>query len=317
MREYVLRLAYPALLILAFQPTAPAQTSTQLTINIVQGQGSNDLAAQTSVRPRIQVSDAAGRPVAGAQVQFRAPDSGASVHYPDGSVRAFTETDAGGFASAPISVPVNEGEFSIEITVRSGNLTATRTVTQRNVNPCPANMRGLRLEPGPDNKDVHDVDNPAPFTARVRVYRQCLPLSNATVAFSLPTAGSGPGAAFPGSQSVASLQSDAGGYATSPQMAPNAAGGDWDLRVTASAAGESARLAIPEHNTKRVTTTNAKPSNAWKYLLVVAIAGGAVGGLCGSGHCGGSNSTPPSNPCTSNPAACAVGTPAITFSPHK
>jgi hypothetical protein len=286
---------------------APANQSAGIQIKALQGpQGTNDLSKQSTVRPRVQVLRGA-TPVQGAQVTFKAPDTGATVHYPDGGVRALAETDVGGFASAPVSVPVNEGEVIIEVSARYQDQTASMRIVQRNVNPCPANMRGLRLEEGEGNSASRDVASSSPFSVQVRLYRECQPLSNAIVTFTVPGPGTGPGAALAGNNNTYGTgTSDTSGYAKSPQMTPNSTDGDWELRVSATSNGETARLAIKERNTKLIAAPPPKPSNAWKYLVGIAVPAVAVGALCGSGHCGSKSASPTPTPTPTPVSPCAV-----------
>ena len=186
--------------------------------------------------------------------------------------------------------------------------------------PCPANQRGLKLEQVAGSNPEHDADHPAAFFVKVLLLKDCAPVGNVIVTFSLPASGVTPGAVFPGAYTTATARTDADGYAIAPTMTPNIFAGNWVIHATATEGGVTANLSIAQRNVRASSATASAPvkskSNAWKYALGILLPGGAVAAVCGTGHCGNGGAKP-TDPCTQNPSSCAltIGTP--QFGAHK
>lgn len=101
---------------------------------VLQGEGAfNDIQRKTGRDPVVEVRDENDRPLAGAQVVFSLPESGAGGTF-EGGIRTFTTTsDPNGMASArglkPNSV---EGRFQIRVMASVGGKTGTVAITQSN-----------------------------------------------------------------------------------------------------------------------------------------------------------------------------------------
>jgi len=105
-----------------------------LRLVVLQGEGAfNDIQRKTGRDPVVEVRDENDRPLAGAQVVFSLPESGAGGTF-EGGVRTFTTTsDPNGMAAArglkPNSV---EGRFQIRVIASLGGKTGTVAITQSN-----------------------------------------------------------------------------------------------------------------------------------------------------------------------------------------
>jgi hypothetical protein len=127
------------------------------------------------------------------------------------------------------------------------------------------------------------------------------PLPNATVSFLLPATGAS--GVFGSSGPSLTVQTDARGMAAARGFVPNRIEGPFQIRVTASAHGDSATATIPQ--------TNAEPavkSSRSKWIAIAAVAGGAaVGGAVFAAR-GGGQSSPSAAGGTTGGAAATGGT---------
>src|SRR6185369_4159792 len=108
------------------------------------------------------------------------------------------------------------------------------------------------------------------------------PVAGAAVVFLLP--GDGPGGAFAGGAKSATLTTDTAGRATMPNMTPNQATGNFQIRVNASSQGRTASATISQSNGVGVASAGAGGAAAHTGLsgkaigIIVAVAAaGAVG----------------------------------------
>lgn len=116
------------------QPLA-AQAKGTLTVNVLEGEGArNIIQSRTAVPPVVEVKDASGKPVVGAEVIFQLPTVG-----PGGSFNGWLKnqtgrTDDQGKASVTGYAPNPEpGRFNIKVTANSGNQTGSAVIAQINV----------------------------------------------------------------------------------------------------------------------------------------------------------------------------------------
>ncbi|HVN05241.1 MAG TPA: hypothetical protein VMT86_12530 [Bryobacteraceae bacterium] len=113
---------------------AQAEAPTQLNIVIVEGEGAvNNLRQRVVREPIVRVEDQNHKPVAGAAVSFLLPGNGASGTFANGSTMLTVTTDAKGQAVAR-GIRANNlpGQYQIQVTASSGNLSATATIAQVN-----------------------------------------------------------------------------------------------------------------------------------------------------------------------------------------
>jgi hypothetical protein len=118
-----------------------------LQISVLAGEGaSNYVDNRQATPPVVQVLDAQGEPVAGAEVRFAAPLSGPSVTFFGGVSATSLFTDAEGRAQAPPMLPnTYEGAFTIEVTASQAGRTATASIQQTNTFAEPPPKKKFRL----------------------------------------------------------------------------------------------------------------------------------------------------------------------------
>jgi hypothetical protein len=118
---------------------AYAQDPTRVRIVVLQGDGTNNISAGTTVEPIVQVQDALLGPLSGARVIFTTPTAGPSAYFPGGRVRLDVFTDADGIAVGQglrsNSVP---GQFRIDVqAIVRGVVAAQTAIAQSNVGAPP------------------------------------------------------------------------------------------------------------------------------------------------------------------------------------
>jgi hypothetical protein len=137
------------------------------------------------------------------------------------------------------------------------------------------------------------------------------PVDGAAVTFRLPD--SGPGAAFAEGR-IAMVTTDAKGEASVPAMKLNSQLGNWEIRVAATHAGQTARATILQINAAPVEAISLAGQRSRSLYWVAAIAAGAATaatiGLVGGG------SSPARSGGVSGPgtAAVAVTPPPLSIS---
>jgi hypothetical protein len=135
MRQFLAILINLSLILPIFGQQAPGA----LTIVLLKGEGGRNSIKTRSNEPiQLEVRDAQGKPLAGAQVIFQLPSFGASGSFPGGQLTGRTVTGPSGQATMSGFVPNDvEGRFSIKITADSGTQTGTLVVQQINVATLP------------------------------------------------------------------------------------------------------------------------------------------------------------------------------------
>ncbi|MBL8177899.1 MAG: hypothetical protein JNK48_24695 [Bryobacterales bacterium] len=112
-----------------------AQSSGGLKIVVIQGEGAtNNVRSRTATSPVVEVRDAGDKPVAGAEVTFQLPVSGAGGYF-NGWLRNQTvRTDANGRAASTGMTPNDEqGRFNIKVTAVEGSRNGSIVIAQSNV----------------------------------------------------------------------------------------------------------------------------------------------------------------------------------------
>lgn len=124
---------------LAIAPAAAQEAAVMtgrggLKIYVLQGeQAVNNVRTGAATAPVVEVRDANDFPVAGAEVTFRTPETGASATFEGGKHEYTNRTDAKGQASAPRMTPNGvEGVFSIQVAAKAGERTGIAVIRQRN-----------------------------------------------------------------------------------------------------------------------------------------------------------------------------------------
>ncbi|MFB3779237.1 MAG: hypothetical protein ACE141_16590 [Bryobacteraceae bacterium] len=123
-------LALPATGASQQQRAVPAK----LNIVIVEGEGAiNNIRQRTAREPIVQVEDENRRPIAGAAVLFRLPDSGPGGLFSNGTRTLQVVTDSRGRAFAEgLRVNDIQGKFQIQVEASYEGVSASTTITQVN-----------------------------------------------------------------------------------------------------------------------------------------------------------------------------------------
>jgi hypothetical protein len=128
------------LVLIALFPSLSAYEQSALRVVIIEGEGAiNNVKQRTARVPVVQIEDENHRPVAGATVKFRLPETGPGGSFPNGARFLVVTTDANGRAAANGLEPNRlAGKFLIRVTANVGELTAEAVVAQTNVSAVPA-----------------------------------------------------------------------------------------------------------------------------------------------------------------------------------
>lgn len=118
----------------AAQEAAAVAARGGLRIYVLQGeQAVNNTRTGAATPPVVEVRDANDFPVAGAEVTFRTPETGASATFEGGRHDYTNRTDAKGQVGAGRMTPNGvEGVFSIQVTAKLGERTGVAVIRQRN-----------------------------------------------------------------------------------------------------------------------------------------------------------------------------------------
>jgi hypothetical protein len=135
--------------LLCCQLTAPSALWAQeagLRISVLAGEGaSNYIDTRQGTAPVVQVLDAQGEPVAGAEVRFSAPLTGPSVTFFGAANDTTALTDQEGRVQAPATLPnTYEGPFTIAVTANREGRTALASIQQTNTFAEPAPKKKKR-----------------------------------------------------------------------------------------------------------------------------------------------------------------------------
>ena len=116
------------------QEAAAAAGRGGLRIYVLQGeQAVNNTRTGAATPPVVEVRDANDFPVAGAEVTFRTPETGASATFEGGRHDYTNRTDAKGQVGAGRMTPNGvEGVFSIQVTAKLDERTGVAVIRQRN-----------------------------------------------------------------------------------------------------------------------------------------------------------------------------------------
>lgn len=133
------------------------------------------------------------------------------------------------------------------------------------------------------------------------------PIAGAVVVFTLPEGG--PSGEFAGGSKLATVVADQQGRALARIARPNTVPGQWEIAVSTSHQGETARVAVPQFN-MAVERTRDADGGSRKWLVIVAVAGAAAaGGAVALGRGGnGGNGTAPGPPPVSISITPTTGT---------
>jgi hypothetical protein len=132
------------------------------------------------------------------------------------------------------------------------------------------------------------------------------PIAGAAVVFFLPT--SGPGGTFANGSQTLTVTTDSLGRASAKGIRPNHLTGKMQIRVSASANGQTASAMITQMNVVGANVGGGLSTTA-KVLIVVAIAGGAAAGAILATHGSSSSSSPGSTAITITAGTPTVGAP--------
>jgi hypothetical protein len=123
-------------MVLSFSPAFPAraQEAGGLGVVVVAGQDAvHDLATGQITLPVVEVRDAQGSPVEGAEVRFVSPLSGPSGTFYGAMHAATIRTDAAGRATADGFMPNGEtGSYAIEVTAEHQGRQGAASIPQNN-----------------------------------------------------------------------------------------------------------------------------------------------------------------------------------------
>lgn len=151
------------------------------------------------------------------------------------------------------------------------------------------------------------INNVAARTAREPVVKvqdaAGKPVTGAVVTFTLPSGG--PGASFLDGKLSLTKSTDADGLAAAKNLTPNKNAGQFAIRVTATANGETARATILQTNAVPATVGSPKK----KIVIATVVAGAVAGGVLAATMGKSSSST------SSSPASVVPGSP--TFIPPR
>ncbi len=135
------------------------------------------------------------------------------------------------------------------------------------------------------------------------------PISGAAVNFILPL--NGAGGFFAGQEQSLTVSTDDRGVAVGRGLKPNRIAGTFQIRVTASAGGQTAVAQIQQTN---VESAPAGGHSGRIVAILVIVAGGAAGGVIAATHGGHSAATPSAPP---PPVATSVTAGSPSFGPPQ
>jgi hypothetical protein len=118
----------------AQQSQLVAQAKDTLVITVVEGEGGkNSIRNRTAVAPVVEVKDAGGKPVPGAEVVFQLPAVGPSGAFNGWLKTQTVRADEQGRAAATGYTPNTEpGRFNLKVTATSGTNTGSAVISQVN-----------------------------------------------------------------------------------------------------------------------------------------------------------------------------------------
>jgi protocatechuate 3,4-dioxygenase beta subunit len=180
--------------------------------------------------------------LSGVSVTFSAPSSGASGTFAStGSNTATVGTDGSGVAAAPeFTASSSEGDYEVTASSRYGNVTFHLTNTATGV------AASVAAAGQADQSATVKRQYAQPLQARVLdAHGAALP--GAAVTFSLGTGPSGASASFVGGGPQATVQTDAGGTATSPPFVANDTAGPFSASASVGGVSTLATYTLDNH----------------------------------------------------------------------
>jgi hypothetical protein len=141
--------------------------------------------------------------------------------------------------------------------------------------------------------------------------REGRPVPGAVVNFILPA--QGPGGAFAGGELSFTAVAGEDGKVAGRGLRPNRTAGPFQIRVTASAAGETAVASINQTN---VAPPAGAAGNSRRYMWLALIGGAAVGGTVAATR-GGGSAPAPGSPGGGVPGGTTVAPGSPTFGPPR
>ena len=167
-----------------------AHLAAALHIQVVRGNGNNNVYGRLGQSILLSVSDDAGKPVKGATVIFSSVDIGPSVDFGGDARAAQAETDERGTASGPSLRPVGgNGSVQVGVLVEKDGETANAVVYQMNL--------GFAADVSPGDLDVTKLSGPGKDIHAHRILRLSIsgasgkPVAGAKVLLSMPPQKSG------------------------------------------------------------------------------------------------------------------------------
>jgi hypothetical protein len=135
-----------------------ASSAENLQIKVIEGQNSvNHIKTMSAVQPSIQVFDAQGAPVNGAEVTFLLPSAGPGASFKGWLRSEVVQTNQDGRATAVGLQPNREaGQFLIKVSAVSGSIRGSAMITQTNILKGPKPPKQKR-EPLPCVRSVFGV----------------------------------------------------------------------------------------------------------------------------------------------------------------
>jgi uncharacterized repeat protein (TIGR01451 family) len=220
---------------------------------------------------QVRLGTANGDPVAGEEVVFSAPASGASVRFAGGSRQWRVLTDAQGMARTPaLTATGAAGRFSISAGVDA--LPGGVRFTLDNLDGSASVLRIVKLA---GDGQAATVGMPYAQPVRVKVIdAQGAAVAGHAVGFALPD--SGASAVFDGGLLAAQTVTDAAGVAVSPALRANGLAGAFEMRVTAAGVGEALRVTLQNQAAPAGGKDVALPTPTGSGTLKASVAGGGA-----------------------------------------
>jgi hypothetical protein len=167
-----------------------AHLAAALHIEVVRGNGNNNVYGRLGQSILLSVSDDAGKPVKGAAVIFSSVDMGPSVDFGGNARAAQAETDERGAAGGPSVRPTGgNGSVEIGVLVEKDGETANAVVYQMNL--------GFTADVSPGDLDIAKLAGPSRDIHANRIVRLSVtgtggkPVAGAKVLLSMPQRKSG------------------------------------------------------------------------------------------------------------------------------
>ena len=196
---------------------------------------------------RVVVKDSSAKPVAGVQVTFSAPGSGASGTFAGG--QSVATTDASGIATSPVFT-ANSTAGAYSVTASTGSLSTSFSLT---------NLTGtaaISVVSGSGQSAQINTAFALPLKVQVKDQGNN-PISNSTVTFTVP--GSGASATFAGGANTA--KTDASGFATSAILTANGTAGQYNVVATVGAVSATFSLTNSPGSAGSITVVAGSPQS--------------------------------------------------------